>query len=456
MTLRTRLALAAALVVAVFAVVGVVVPNTVRAAQLRQVDSQLTAALPAVAANSGAIPNPGVPSFRPAPNPLAELYVARIDSAETRDVVVTPASAGDRAPVASSASDPVMVPGGPAPLRTVASVNGGSRWRTLVIATPRDGERIQLGVSLDRIDSTTRRLGWSLLGAGLAVALTMGLGGWWIARLGLRPIGEVTAVADAIAAGERDRRASEAHPGTEAARLARAVNMMLDERNAAESQLRQFVADASHELRTPVAAIRGFSDLHRQGGLDDDATLADAMRRIGQEAHRMGGLVDDLLLLARLDQGRPLERAPVDLSNLIADAVLDASATHPSRPVMMSVQPGLCVIGDEARLRQVLANLVTNALVHGGGEASVTITARATGGTCAIDVIDDGPGMDTDAADHAFDRFWRGEVARTRRRAGSGLGLSIVRAIVEAHDGRITLETSPARGTLVRVVLPDE
>ena len=165
-------------------------------------------------------------------------------------------------------------------------------------------------------------------------------------------------------------------------------------------------------------------------------------------------LVDDLLLLARLDEGRSPNPSAVDVTSLIDDAVLDAAATHPSRTVTADREPGLVVSGDEAHLRQVLANLVNNALLHAGPEATVTISAHAAAGVCAIEVADDGIGMDADGATHAFDRFWRSDTGRVRNRAGAGLGLSIVRAIVEAHDGRVTLDTAPGRGTRVRIALP--
>jgi two-component system OmpR family sensor kinase len=317
-----------------------------------------------------------------------------------------------------------------------------------------DGGRILVAVSLQQADATMDKVRLTVFGVGAGILLAIGLAGWWVLRLGLRPIAEVTEVADAITAGDRSRRLPVRDLRTEAGHLGRAFNVMLDEHQAGEDRLRRFVADASHELRTPVAAIRGFADLYRAGALDDPATLNEAMRRIGGESARMAGLVEDLLLLARLDEGRPLEAAPVDLSGVLRDAAFDASATHPTRTVTAEVVDDLTVVGDEARLRQVLANVVQNALTHAGADASVVVRGRRQGDLCIVEVADDGAGMPTEEAVMAFDRFWRADRSRARNANGAGLGLSIVRAITEAHGGRVALDSAPDRGTTVRVVLP--
>ena len=259
-------------------------------------------------------------------------------------------------------------------------------------------------------------------------------------------------MADAITAGDRSRRVTEARSRTEAAHLARAFNVMLDEQQGLERRLRQFVADASHELRTPVSAIQGFADLWRQGQLREGQPLEEAMRRIGQESARMAGLVKDLLTLARLDEGHALECLPVDLVPLVDDAVLDASATHPTREIRTEASGSIVAEGDEAALRQVIANLVTNALVHTPATSSVDVRATAHSDVAVLEVADEGPGMVSSSAAHAFDRFWRGDGSRSR--PGSGLGLPIVAAIVAAHGGQLTMDSSPEVGTVVRVMLP--
>jgi two-component system OmpR family sensor kinase len=273
---------------------------------------------------------------------------------------------------------------------------------------------------------------------------------WWILRLSLRPIAQVTRVAKAITSGDRSQRVAEGAPGTEAANLARSFNSMLDQQHVSEDRLRQFVADASHELRTPVAAIGGFADLYRHGAISS-GDLDDVMRRIGQESARMRGLVEVLLLLARLDEGRPTESELLDLTCLATDAALDASASFPSRTVSVDGCPDVMVMGDEARIRQVLANLVTNSLTYTCG--TVEIQVRAGEESATIVVSDNGPGLEPEALARAFDRFWRSPEARSQ--PGTGLGLAIVRGIVTAHDGTVEMESSTV-GTCVRVVLPIE
>ena len=454
MTLRSRLTVALVVVTGVLTLVVLLVPRAVHRAQLDQVDKQLSAALPVARGRLAAGPLPVPPGQGPNQDQQAasfsDLYVANVRADGTRLVIVASRNAGVREPTLPALSTAPEEPS----FDTVGSTNGGvGRWRAVLLRGPNGSDRLLLAVPLDQVEATTDDVRWALVGGGLAVFAVLLLAGWWVLHLGLRPIAEVTHVADAIADGERNRRAIEVRGGTEAARLARAVNTMLDQRLVAEDRLRQFVADASHELRTPVAAIRGFTDLYRCGGLADGEALGQAMRRIGQETLRMGGLVDDLLLLASLDQGRPLDTAPVDISALLADAALDASATHPSRQVTVDAQQGLIIAGDEARLRQVFANLLANALTHAGPDASVRVTARSADAVCTIEIADDGLGMDADSVAHAFDRFWRGDVSRVRNRSGSGLGLSIVQAIVEAHRGRIALDSTPAGGTRVRIAL---
>ncbi|MGF7235236.1 MAG: sensor histidine kinase [Frankia sp.] len=264
---------------------------------------------------------------------------------------------------------------------------------------------------------------------------------------------DVMLVADAISAGEHSRRVDALGSSrSEAGHLARAFNVMLDEQQASQDRLQRFVADASHELRTPVSAIRGLAELWSQGDLREGTHLDETMRRIGQEGRRMADLVEDLLLLARLDEDAPEQRGPVDLAALVRDAEQNASARHPSRGLRCRASGPVVVRGMEAGLRQVVANLLRNALVHTPPRASVSLRVEEVGGMGIIEVSDTGPGMAPLDAERAFDRFWRANASRAR--PGSGLGLPIVAAIVAAHDGTITFDTSPAGGTTVRVELP--
>jgi two-component system OmpR family sensor kinase len=334
----------------------------------------------------------------------------------------------------------------------VGSRSGSGRWRAVLIKTLDSKSELLVAVSLVQEDATVNRLRLAVLGAGLVIFGVLVAAGFWVGRLGLRPIAEVTEVADAIAAGDRSRRVAEVGRGTEAAHLAQAFNVMLDEQQAIEARLRQFVADASHELRTPVSVIMGIAGLWRQGDLRSGEARDDAMRRVGQSSAQMAALVEDLLLLARLDEGRPLDRTAIDLVPLVNDAVVDASATNPSRQIHVESQGPVVTEGDEVALRQVIVNLIDNCLKHTPPTATIDVKMYEHPGGVVLEVDDSGPGMDARSAAHAFDRFWRAEASRTR--AGSGLGLPIVAGIVAAHGGHVVLDSDPERGTDIRVFLP--
>jgi two-component system OmpR family sensor kinase len=226
------------------------------------------------------------------------------------------------------------------------------------------------------------------------------------------------------------------------------------ERASTEARLRQFVADASHELRTPVTTIRGYAELYRDGALEDPSDLDDAMRRAEQEAVRMGALVEDMLQLARLDEHRPPRDDIVDISLLAADAAADARAVDPSRATTVVGDEHLTVAGDSDRLRQVLGNLVGNALVHTQPGSPIEMRTWRDGEVVVVDVIDHGPGMAPAVAAQAFERFFRADPSRSRHRGGTGLGLSIVDAIVRAHGGEIVALPTDGGGATIRVRLP--
>ena len=446
MRLRTRFAIASGIVLAAVVAAGWFVPRTVHAAQVDQVDRQLASALPpATLLASNVNRRPGFASPPAFGQALSDVYVARVASG-TRHVVARSQIAEDRSPALPTHVGDLA--DAPTPT-TVGSANGSGSWRAVLVSL-RDDDQLLVAVPLDRVDAATSRTRNAFLAAGGAIVLAMVASSWWLLRLGLRPIAELTDVAQAITAGDRSRRVREGSAGTEAADLAQAFNVMLDEQAATEARLRQFVADASHELRTPVSAIAGFADLWREGGLPE-SQLSDVMRRIGQETLRMRGLVEDLLLLARLDDGRPAERGRVDLVALAADARLDASVTHPSRTVAIDAPTGAWVWGDENELRQVVANLVGNALVHGGPNANVLIRITAQSDWTELVVSDSGTGMSDDETSRAFDRFWRADAARSS--AGTGLGLAIVKSVVDAHGGSVRLTSAPGAGTEAAVTL---
>jgi two-component system OmpR family sensor kinase len=284
---------------------------------------------------------------------------------------------------------------------------------------------------------------------------------WWVIRLGVRPIKEMTVTAGRIAEGDREVRVPETDDRTESGALAVALNRMvtsmtesIDARTRSEEKVRQFVADASHELRTPVTTIRGYAELYRHGGLAEPAALDDAMRRTEQEAARMGRLVEDMLTLARLDEQRPLDRRPVDLSRVADDAAADARASSPGRPVVFETDGPAVVVGDEDRLRQVVANVIGNALVHTSPEVPVTLRTGRTADEVWLDVTDEGAGMAPEVAARITERFFRADPARARHRGGSGLGLSIVESAVAAHGGHVVVTSALGAGTTVRLSFP--
>ncbi|WP_433529734.1 sensor histidine kinase [Micromonospora sp. CA-263727] len=384
--------------------------------------------------------------------------------------------------------------------RTVTSRDDHTRWRVFYAQLSGD-EVLAIGQPLTDVELAVKRLIWIDLLVGGAVLILLATVGAAIVRTSLKPLVEIERTAAAIAGGDLSRRVpdpeqGEPCPTSELGRLARALNAMLSQiemaftaraasesaartaesaaREAAESALasesrarrseermRQFVADASHELRTPLTTIRGFAELYRQGAARAPEQTSDLLRRIEDEAARMGLLVEDLLLLARLDRERPLSLAPVELPVLAADAVAAARAMAPERRIELEIEPGsgpLVVRGDDARLRQVIGNLMTNALRHTPPEAAVTLRLRAEPGNLAVvEVADTGPGLTGEQAERVFERFYRADAARTRRlggNTGTGLGLAIVAALVTVHQGSVEVAETPGGGATFRVRLP--
>jgi two-component system OmpR family sensor kinase len=316
-----------------------------------------------------------------------------------------------------------------------------------------DGRIVVTAVSTAHIDAIFQRVvvGSSAVGLGLLTAIA--LVAWWVERLGVRPVRAVAAAADAIASGDTGLRVDPQPSGTEAGHLARAFNVMVDQRQAAEDRLRRFVADASHELRTPLTTVAGVYELFRSGSLVG-RDLDEAMNRAASEAGRMTRLVEDLLLLTHLDHGRPLASDDVDLAVLLRDAAGDVWLVQPGRPVAVESDEAALVSGDEARLRQVVGNLVGNAMTHTSPSTALRLTAHRCDDVCVLEVHDDGPGLTPAQAERVFDRFYRANAGRGRRTGGTGLGLSIVQSIVTAHRGQVSVDTTPGRGCTFRVVLP--
>ena len=244
--------------------------------------------------------------------------------------------------------------------------------------------------------------------------------------------------------------------GTEAARLGHALNLLVDTAQESERRLRRFVADASHELRTPLTTLRGYAALHQAGGLPERAQVDDAMRRIGSEATRMSLLVDDLLLLAAIDEGRPLEHGEVDLVAIITGLVDDMRVIQPARPVRLALPSRAIVVGDAGRLTQVFAALTSNAMRHTPQTAAVDIALHVLDRVVRVEVSDEGPGIPAEERPRVFERFYRADRARSRAVGGSGLGLAIVAAIVTAHGGRVGVDGRAPRGATFWVELPHD
>ena len=355
---------------------------------------------------------------------------------------------------------PATVPLGK--LLTVDSVgSSGLRYRVFAKQDPEDTGITVAAVPLREVDQTLSRL---LLVEGLVIGgvlLALGLSAFFVVRLGLRPLDRIEVTAGEIAAGQLSRRVSPADSRTEVGRLGLALNAMLDRLEAAfaartesEERLRQFVADASHELRTPLASIRGYAELHRIGATEDAAGTDKAMQRIEEESKRMGVLVEDLLTLARLDEEPEPRRQPVDLTALARDAAEDARATAPDRKISLSAPDSAIVSGDAHQLRQVLANLTRNALVHTPAGTPIEMSVVQDGGSVTINVRDHGPGLPAKSHEDIFDRFWRSEGGRERGKAGAGLGLAIVQGVLDAHGGQIVAQNAPGGGALFSVRLP--
>jgi two-component system OmpR family sensor kinase len=343
---------------------------------------------------------------------------------------------------------------------TLPSRDGELDYRVLVFRPP-DGNYRVVAAPLVDVDETVSDLVQTFVITAVVV-LVLGAGAvWFVVRRGLRPADRMIDTASAIAAGDLSQRVEARDDGTELGRLGAALDDMLaqleaafTEREESKARLEQFVADASHELRTPVTAIRGYAELYRNGGLRSAEELERAMSRIEGESARMGRLVDDLLTLARLDEHQPLEVTEVDLVQLAADAVADAQAVDPERSVVLDADDPVRVDADERRLRQVLANLLTNARVHTPPGTSIRVGVATDGSSARIMVTDDGPGIDADDRRRIFERFYRADPSRSRARGGSGLGLSIVAAVVAAHDGRVSVDSTPGAGATFTVELP--
>ena len=377
-------------------------------------------------------------------------YVARLDA--DGDVEDDQTFTYDGQPVTADPELPGSIPTG-----EPFTVDG---YRVYAEEDRFGGGTIVVAAPLAEIDATLDRLLVLTLLVIAGILVVLGLVAWVVVRVGLLPLDRIGHTAGAIAGGDLSHRVESTDPRTEVGRLGIAFNAMLDrleeafgQRAASEDRLRRFLADASHELRTPLASIRGYAELFRMGAARSDEDVAKAMRRIEDEAARMGVLVEDLLLLARLDEIAEAPHTAVDLGALAADAVADAAAVAPDRTISLDAAVDAVVLGDAHQLRQVLGNLLRNALVHTPEGTSIEVWVSGGDGV-RLAVRDHGPGLPGAESDALFERFWRAEGGRERGRAGAGLGLAIVAAIVEAHGGGVAAANAEGGGAVFSVELP--
>lgn len=464
--LRVTLVLAlVALAAAGLLASGVAVTSALRTALIDRVDQQLDEAARTWA-------RPGAPRLLPLPGePGRErppvLFYVRVQDTSGRLFLQadTPGAGGPALPEHPR----------PGTFTTGSTAGGSGEWRVRYTENP-EGTSV-VALRLAETEAIVERLVVLQLGIGVLVLAALAVAAYFVIRRSLRRLTQVEETAADIAAGDLHRRVPMRGTNTEVDRLARSLNAMLaqiqrgfaataaseEAARRSEEKMRRFVADASHELRTPLTTIKGFAELYRQGATGDTDMLLD---RIERESKRMGLLVEDLLMLARLDAERPVEYAPVDLLALTSDAVHSARAVataqgrvDPEHTIRFEVRPGLGtaeVPGDAARLRQVLANLLNNALVHTPPDATVTVRLTPDRDEVRLEVADTGPGMPPEQAERVFERFYRADDSRSRGSGGTGLGLSIVQALVTAHGGTVEVGSEPGWGTVFTVRLPRE
>ncbi len=340
-----------------------------------------------------------------------------------------------------------------------AEGGAGPHYRAQATSLESLGVISVLAIPLDGVQSTIASMTLIIVVVGVVAVVLLGTGVWWAIWRGLRPIDNMIDAAGHIGEGDLSHRVPAAEPDTEVGQLAVALNAMLaqietavDEKTESEERMRRFLSDASHELRTPLTSIRGYAELYRHGATSSD-DVERSLDRIEGEATRMGGLVDDLLLLARLDQHRPLAADSVDLDRLVRDTANDARAVEPERSIIVeSSGAGTLIVGDEDRLRQAMGNLLANVRQHTPGDVGVTITISSGPREAVVVVSDNGPGMPFDEAQKAFERFYQADAARGA--SGAGLGLSIVEAIVAAHGGHTEVATDVDEGFAVVMRFP--
>jgi two-component system, OmpR family, sensor kinase len=474
LSLRLRLLLlTAALLLVGLSVAGAVVTDQLQRYQLDRVDTQLRSFTTLLARTPAIGPDnlgnsASLALFDPALDLIGTPYLVYLDAAGEVARGVQSSRLDEAALPTDDALRGIPTDGTAVDL---GAADGSSRWRAVARPTAGWDGTVVAAAPLAEADATVARLRATNVVSGAALLVLLTAAGWYALGRGLRPLRRIEHTAAAIASGDLSRRVPVvAAPGTEIGHLATSLNTMLgqlerafDAQAASEARMRTFVSDVSHELRTPLFVIKGSAQLYRMGALTERAGVDEAMHRIDREATRLTALTENLLLLAQLDDASEghLDRAPMDLRTLATDAGHDLRALDPSRPVDLTGPGGdgppgpAPVHADEARLRQIVANLVGNAAAHTPPGTPVRIGVGTADGRAVLEVADEGPGMTATHAAHVFDRFYRTDRARTRSGgANAGLGLAIARSLARAHDGDVELETALGEGACFRLALP--
>jgi two-component system OmpR family sensor kinase len=338
----------------------------------------------------------------------------------------------------------------------------GPDFRAIAVVLPTTGDTVVVAQSLQAVERTQHQLLILFLIVGLIALLMIAIAVRYVIRIGMRPLEDVEKTAEQIASGDLSARLPDAKPSTEVGRLVGSLNTMLARieesfaaRTESEGRLRRFVADASHELRTPLTAIRGFAELHRQGAVTGESDTKELIARIERESMRMSALVEDLLVLARLDQGPKMEIKPVNLSEVVTDAVESARAAGPGHPITLTAGSEIYALGDANRIHQVVANLLANARVHTPVGTQINVAINHLDKEVQVIVSDNGPGLSEENREKIFERFYRVDPSRQRTGAeGSGLGLSIVDAVMRSHGGHVSVDSKLGEGTTFTLHFP--
>jgi two-component system OmpR family sensor kinase len=465
MKLRTRLVVAfSLLLLVVVAIVGVAVVGSTRGVLIKAIDEDLVVVQAGIRnnyLNSLDLLEQVTLTVDPDRPPVKSPQALVIVDVQQRSVTGQPSGfTNDPDPLPAIETFAALVAQGE--ISTISAEDGSLNYRAFAWATD-TGEIGVWAVPLGEVDAAVDNVVRTFAITAILVALVGAIATWWAVRRELQPVDQMIDTATAIAGGDLAQRVDVDNSSTELGRLGSALNEMLiqiedaiSQEQDAKARLTDFVADASHELRTPIAAVLGYSELYRQGALVESKDIDNAMRRIGTETSRMERLVADLLLLARLDRLQAMEPTSVNLADVARDAATNSEAIDPDYPVTVEAPEAVRIQGDGQRLAQVVANLLANARMHTPTGTAVTITLREEDGRVIMDVMDDGPGLPGDDSDKLFERFYRIDSSRSRETGGAGLGLAIVAAIVAAHNGTIEAANEDGHGARVTISLPAE